>query len=66
MDHARKLRNIPHFSTVNKRLNKLEIDINEQVGNDIIIALDSTGIKLANLGEWMQIHLKNTQPASIR
>lgn len=51
--HARKLRNIPHFSTINKRLNKLEIDINEKVGNDIVIAVDSTGIKLANRGEWM-------------
>ena len=48
-----KLRNIPHFSTINKRLNKLEIDINEKVGNDIVIAVDSTGIKLANRGEWM-------------
>src|SRR5581483_602825 len=51
--HARKLRNIPHFSTINKRLNKLQIDINENVGNDIVIAVDSTGIKLANRGEWM-------------
>ena len=48
-----KLRNIPHFSTINRRLNKLEIDINEKVGNDIVIAVDSTGIKLANRGEWM-------------
>ena len=49
-----KLRNIPHFSTINKRLNRLEIDINEKVGNDIVIALDSTGIKVANRGEWMR------------
>ena len=49
-----KLRNIPHFSTINKRLNKLEIQFNEKVGNDIVIALDSTGIKVANRGEWMR------------
>jgi hypothetical protein len=48
-----KLRNIPHFSTINRRLNKLEIKFNVNVGNDIVIALDSTGIKLANRGEWM-------------
>jgi hypothetical protein len=24
------------------------------LGNDIVIALDSTGIKVANRGEWMQ------------
>jgi hypothetical protein len=29
------------------------IKINEKLGNDIVIALDSTGIKLANRGEWM-------------
>ena len=35
--------------------NKLEIEINdEHVGNDIVIALDSTGIKVANRGEWMR------------
>lgn len=49
-----KLRNIPHFSTINRRLNKLEIKFNENVGNDIVIALDSTGIKVANRGEWMR------------
>jgi IS5 family transposase len=49
-----KLRNIPHFSTINKRLNRLEIQFNEKVGNDIVIALDSTGIKVANRGEWMR------------
>ena len=48
-----KLRNIPHFSTINKRLNKLEIQFNEKLGNDIVIAIDSTGIKVANRGEWM-------------
>ena len=51
--HAPKLRNIPHFSTINKRLNRLEIQFNEKVANDSIIAVDSTGIKLANRGEWM-------------
>jgi hypothetical protein len=51
--HASKLRNIPHFSTINKHLNKLEIKFNENVGNDIVLALDSTGIKIANLGEWI-------------
>ena len=51
--HASKFRNIPHYSTIDKRLNRLEIQFNEKVGNDIVIALDSTGIKVANRGEWM-------------
>src|SRR2546421_8923942 len=45
---------IPHYSTISRRINKLEIKINEKLGNDIVIALDSTGIKVANRGEWMR------------
>src|SRR3954463_3716074 len=45
---------IPHYSTISRRINKLEIKINEKLGNDIVIALDSTDIKVANRGEWMQ------------
>ena len=37
---------IPHYSTVSRRINRLEIKINEKLGNDIVIALDSTGIKV--------------------
>ena len=49
-----KVPGIPHYSTISRRINKLEININEKLGNDIVIALDSTGIKVANRGEWMQ------------
>ncbi|WP_148680752.1 hypothetical protein [Candidatus Nitrososphaera gargensis] len=34
-------------------INSLDIKINERVGNDIVIALDSTGIKVANRAERM-------------
>ena len=40
--------------TINRRVNKLDIEINQHIGNDIVIALDSTGIKVANRGEWMR------------
>jgi IS5 family transposase len=49
-----KLPCIPHYSTISRRINRLEIKINEKLGNDIVIALDSTGIKVANRGEWMR------------
>ena len=53
--HAgKKVPSIPDYSTISRRLNKLDIKINEKVGNDIVIALDSTGIKVANRGEWMR------------
>src|SRR5919112_4362997 len=45
---------ILYNSTISRRINKLEIKINEKIGNDIVIALDSTGIKVANRGEWMR------------
>jgi hypothetical protein len=51
--HANKVPNTPHYSTISRRINRLEIKINEKLGNDIIIALDSTGLKVANRGEWM-------------
>src|SRR5919197_1839260 len=49
-----KVPGIPHYSTISRHINKLEIKINEKLGNDSVIALDSTGIKVANRGEWMQ------------
>ena len=53
--HAGKeIPSIPDYSTINRRINKLNIKINEKIGNDIIIALDSTGIKIANRGEWLR------------
>jgi len=51
---ANKIPSIPDYSTINRRVNKLDIKIKEHIGNDIVIALDSTGIKVANRGEWMR------------
>jgi IS5 family transposase len=51
---ANKIPSIPDYSTINRRVNRLDIEINQQIGNDIVIALDSTGIKVANRGEWMR------------
>ena len=51
---VQKVPGIPHYSTISRRINRLEIKINEKLGNDIVIALDSTGIKVANRGEWIR------------
>ena len=51
---SQKVPSIPDYSTISRRVNKLEIEISEHIGNDIVIALDSTGIKVANRGEWMR------------
>jgi len=52
-----KVRCIPNYSTISRRVSRLDINIkiNERLlGNDIVIALDSTGIKVANRGEWIR------------
>jgi hypothetical protein len=52
--HAKnKVPSIPDYSTINRRVNKLDIKIKESLENDIVIALDSTGIKVSNRGEWI-------------
>ena len=48
-----KVPSVPDYSTINRRTNKLDIKISERIGNDIVIALDSTGIKVTNRGEWL-------------
>lgn len=46
---------VPDYTAIHKRINKLDIKVNPDLGNgDIVIAIDSTGIKVANRGEWMQ------------
>jgi hypothetical protein len=38
------------YRTIDGCINILEIKINEKLGNDIVIILDSPGIKIANRG----------------
>jgi hypothetical protein len=53
--HAgKKVLSIPDYSTISRRVNNLDIKVNEKVGSDIVIALDSTGIKVANRGKWIR------------
>ena len=47
----------PSYSQICRRVNKLDIPSNRSDDDDddgIIIALDSTGIKITNRGQWMQ------------
>ncbi len=53
--------NPPSYGHICKRINKLNIDLKEVRtgvngdgdGDDLIIAIDSTGIKVTNRGQWM-------------
>jgi hypothetical protein len=59
--HAKgKVPSIPDFTTISRRINKLDIQIKEDNKDEefedeyIVIAMDSTGIKVTNRGQWMK------------
>ena len=62
--HAKgKVPSIPHFTTINRRINRLDIKIKDtdsksnskELEDDyIVIAIDSTGIKITNRGQWLR------------
>ena len=52
--HAKHIPDVPDYSTIQRRVNKLHVKLNQKVGDDVVIAIDSTGIKVANRGEWMR------------
>ena len=60
--HAKgKVPSIPHYTTINRRINRLDIKIKDTDNEDkefedeyIVIAIDSTGIKVTNRGQWMR------------
>ncbi len=53
-----KVPSIPDYTTINRRINRLDIKINDSKDKEfedeyIVIAIDSTGIKVTNRGQWM-------------
>jgi hypothetical protein len=59
--HAKgKVPSIPHYTTINRRINRLDIKIKDNKSNKeleddyLIIAIDSTGIKVTNRGQWIR------------
>jgi hypothetical protein len=60
--HAKgKVPSIPDYTTINRRINRLDVKIKDVNNKDkdfedeyIVIAIDSTGIKVTNRGQWMQ------------
>ena len=52
---------VPHYTTINRRINRLQLDLipknaslPHNKGDDIVIVVDSTGIKVTNSGEWLK------------
>lgn len=49
----------PDYSTPNRRFSKLKIDLPPQDPHKpLVIAIDSSGIKVTNRGEWMLLKHK--------
>ena len=60
--HAKgKVPSIPHYTTINRRINRLNIKIKDTDSKNkefkdeyIVITINSTGIKVTNRGQWMK------------
>jgi len=56
------LQSIPHHSNMNRRINRLNIAIldnninRSSLHDNFVIAVESTGIKVSNRGEWIAIN----------
>lgn len=53
---GKELPDHPSYSQINRRVNQLhlKLDKGKQGDDDIIIAIDSTGIKITNRGQWLR------------
>ncbi len=49
---------VPDYSTICRRVNALELEIEKTLldheGEDVVISLDGSGIKVSNRGDWMR------------
>jgi len=49
---------VPDYSTIDRRVNRLGVRLGDEeersYGDDLIIAVDASGIKVANRGDWMR------------
>jgi len=46
---------VPDYSTIDRRVNRLDIKLDEKdYGDDIVLAVDASGIKISNRGEWIR------------
>ncbi len=69
-----KVPSIPDYTTINRRINRLDIKIKDDNKGEefkdeyLIIAIDSTGIKVTNRGQWMRErwHLNNNKKGYLK
>ena len=52
-EHVPKLK-VADYSTICKRLRKLDFELPGNLGEDLVVAVDSSGMKVTNRGEWIR------------
>jgi hypothetical protein len=52
---------VPDYTAIHKRINNLDIRKNPNIAGNIILAVDSTGIKVTNRGDWMRHKWNHTR-----
>ena len=46
---------VPDYSTIDRRVNGLDVKLDEEdYGDDVVLAVDASGIKVSNRGEWIR------------
>ena len=46
---------VPDYSTIDRRVNRLDVKLDEEdYGDDVILAVDASGIKVSNRGDWLR------------
>ena len=47
---------VPDYSTIDRRVNSLDVKLDEErsYGDDVVIAVDASGVKISNRGDWMR------------
>jgi len=46
---------VPDYSTIDRRVNRLNVRLDEEsYGDDVVLAVDASGIKVSNRGDWIR------------
>lgn len=55
-EHVKLLRGVPDYTTIWWRVSRIKVELDPSVDRtkDVTIAVDSTGIKVSNRGEWIR------------
>jgi hypothetical protein len=56
--HIEEMKGVPDFTTMWWRVSRIHVELDPSINlnEDVVIAIDSTGIKVTNRGEWIRRH----------